>query len=65
MTVQKLISSVSAKMPSTLANQDYVDFINELEASVYVDTVKEFDISIYRLWLTQHQYNFPTDTTTR
>lgn len=63
MTVQKLISSVSAKMPSTLANQDYVDFINELEASVYVDTVKEF-ISVYiPIVANQHQYNFPTDTT--
>lgn len=63
MTVQALKTSVDAKMPNTLVTQDYVDYINDLEASVYMDTVKEF-VSVYiPLIAGQHQYSFPTGAT--
>lgn len=63
MTVQALKTSVDAKMPNTLVAQDYVDFVNDLEASVYMDTVKEFASEYIPLVAGQHQYDFSTGTT--
>lgn len=63
LTVQTFKTSVDAKMPNTLVAQDYVDFINDLEASVYLETIKEFQSVYIPLLANQHQYSLPTGTT--
>lgn len=63
LTVQTLKTSVDAKMPNTLVIQDYVDFVNDLEASVYSDTIKEFQSVFIPLVANRHQYSFPTGST--
>jgi hypothetical protein len=63
MTVQTLITSISTKMVNVLANQDYVDFINALESTVYSDTIKEFFSTFIPLYDNTNQYSFPTSVT--
>jgi hypothetical protein len=63
MTVQALITSIAGKMPNTLVDQDYLDFVNELEQAVYSDTVKEFTGFDIALVSDQAAYDFPTGYT--
>jgi len=63
MTVSTLITSISAKMPHTLVNQDIVDFVNDVEAQLYTDTIKEFISTYIPLIANQAQYSFPTGVT--
>ena len=63
MTVQALITSITSKMPNTLVNQDFLDFVNELEQALYSDTVKEFISTYIPLIANQAQYSFPTGVT--
>jgi hypothetical protein len=63
MTVQSLITSITSKLPNTLTNQDYVDFVNDLESAVYSDTIKEFISTFIPLYANTAQYTFPTGVT--
>lgn len=60
MTVATLITSILAKVPHTFTNQDILDFINDVEAQAYNDTIKDLYSTYIPLVAYQPQYSFPT-----
>jgi hypothetical protein len=63
MTVQELITSIDSKVPNSFTSQDKVDFINELEQSIYYDIVKKFVSNKIGLTADVSSYDYPTGVT--
>lgn len=63
MKVSEIITSISAKMPNSLANQDMLDFINDVEAQLYNETIKDFVTTIIPTVAGQAEYDFPANVT--
>jgi hypothetical protein len=63
LVIQSLITSINSKMPNSYSDQDKLDWVNEIESSVYTDTIKEFISTYIPLVANQAQYDFPSGVT--
>jgi uncharacterized protein with FMN-binding domain len=61
--VQNFIDSTNSKYDHPYSDQDILDFINELEQSIYTETLKDFQSVYIPLIANQHQYAFPSGAT--